>query len=228
MKRLVLRFASVAVLALVLLAAAPTHASPLLELIGPVLRAETRDVLILPAVKMLASWMKNRDWHQRVHEALLVAVNQATPRARQLLCESLAGTWMMSEDAAVRAVGRSVIGRCLVMNGCPVDWHGPAGVVFLDEAGRPAASDRAGPLGYRIYQRLSCLTDLHVGLDAHQAWPKPLDVKAGQRQRLGALDVHGQKVEPVHAGSQQQSVQGDGFDLCHHRLVPRPLDVDTV
>ena len=149
----------------------PERHKPLLELIGPLLRASQQfDNLIeqpRQIVETLLVWMNHGDkeWTNWIHTELLRVVNRASRQERMLLRAVLSDIWLRSTSEDARAIGQALVARSLVMDGEPLALPQQRAGLIVFDMGRLGRLDMAGPEAARhLFELLDPRVDIQAGV----------------------------------------------------------------
>ena len=113
----------------------------------------------------LARWLQVRDWPARVHLALLRAANRCSEVGRHNLRVGMLRSWLDTEDLDAQGIARSILSRCAVLQGGPLDLPGCGRVLLVTEPAVAGSTppDRTALVG-ELVQRLAPQVDLEVHL----------------------------------------------------------------
>jgi hypothetical protein len=143
----------------------PERHEKLMELLLDLLDADQENI-VDPALRVLLGWLQNTGWTTRIQNALLRAVNRATPRKRRQLCRALFRSWLSEDDpetrqlspevrAGARRIAEMLLERARILDGAVCDMPGgPAGILVIDAGIEGRVANSAARSGHDFYQLL--------------------------------------------------------------------------
>lgn len=142
---------------------------PMLELIGPFLRATEQFGNLLEQartmVRTLLAWINRggTEWIKPIHTELLRVVNRASREEHTLMRAVLSDIWLRSTSEEARVIGQALVARSLVMDGEPLALpRQRAGLIVFDLA-RLGRHDLAGPEAARhLFELLDPRVDVQA------------------------------------------------------------------